>query len=224
MPGIVIEKNVTKYEDIYKKGYDKSYPNLDAVRLEKMFFKGKTGKLLDYGFGTGSTLLHFLNSNYKCFGVEASKEAIKLVSNKLKSLNKKATLELIKEDEVRLPFENESFDYIICLSVLSLLGSKDKIEILLKEFERILKSGGKMIVDINGPEAGFVSKGRFVSEDTFEYVLRKNQKPITCYCPKSAEVFKSFLNNYFEVIDMGTVFFKYFDLENHEFIACAIKG
>lgn len=223
MQGIVIDKNVKKYDDIYKKGYDKSYPNLDAVRLESFFFKNKPGKILDYGFGTGSTLIHFSNLNYNCAGIEASTEAIKLVNRKFKDLGREVNLKLIKEGEIKLPFEDETFDYITCLSVLSLLGSKNYIKILIKEFKRILKNQGKIIIDINGPEADFASKGRFVSEDTFEYILRKNQKPLTCYCPKNEKVFKSFLDEYFNVVDMGKVYFKYFDVENHEFIACAIK-
>ena len=44
----------------------------------------------------------------------------------------------------------------MCLSVLSLLGSKKNVTELVKEFIRVLKKNGKIVVDINGPKGHFV--------------------------------------------------------------------
>ena len=43
---LVVKQNRDKYDDIYRKGYDKKYPNLDLVRMERWFFKGKPGRVL----------------------------------------------------------------------------------------------------------------------------------------------------------------------------------
>ena len=38
-------------------------------------------------------------------------------------------------------------------------------KLLINEFYRILKPEGKLIIDINGPDAGFRTKGKFISDD-----------------------------------------------------------
>ncbi len=226
MTGIVIENNVKKYEELYKSGYDKGYPDLDAVRLEQMFFESKPGILLDYGFGTGSTLIHFLKKGYFCYGLEASVAAIELVKNKLdmETFADEVKLDLILPEDNRLPYEENSLDYINCKSVLSLLGGKENIRTLLDEFKRVLKPSGKIIIDINGPESDMASKGKFVSEDTFEFFLRKGQtEPLVCYCPQSKTSFENLLSEFFDVVDMGVVKFEYFGLSNFEYLACAVN-
>src|SRR3989344_9265596 len=80
---LVVKVNKDKYDDIYRKGYDKKYPNLDLVRLERWYFKQKQGKVLDYGFGVGVNLLHMLECGHHVEGIEASPEAKRIVENKL---------------------------------------------------------------------------------------------------------------------------------------------
>ena len=223
---LVIKKNAEKYDRIYKDGHDHKYPNLDLVRLERMFFKTGKGSLLDYGFGCGENLIHLLKTGYNVTGVEASKEAIQLVEKKLQlSLNmgKKVNLYFIDSNTPKLPFEDNAFDFIVCTSVLSLLESKDKISVLLNEFDRLLNNDGKILIDINGPDSDFSSKGKFIDEDTFEYILSENSEQILrVYCPRTKEIFAKLLNQ-FEIVDLGNTTFNYFNIINSEFIACLKK-
>jgi len=223
---LVIKKNAEKYDRIYKKGHDHKYPNLDLVRLERMFFKTGKGSLLDYGFGCGENLIHLLKTGYNVIGAEASKEAIQLVEKKLQlssNIGKKINLFFIDSDTYRLPFEDKTFDFIICTSVLSLLESKDRISVLLNEFDRILNIDGRIIIDINGPDSDFASKGKFIDEDTFEYNLSENgEQLLKVYCPRTNKIFAKLLNQ-FEIIELGNTTFNYFNMNNSEFIACLKK-
>lgn len=226
MTSLVVTKNVEKYEQNYRKGYDKRYPNLDMVRLEAWYFNKKTGMALDYGCGTGCNMLHLLDCGYRVVGMDASSESIKLVATKLKArpeIQERSALHLIKPNEPRLPCDDESFDYVVCLSVLSLLETHERISQLIAEFHRVLKPGGKMIIDINGPESNFASKGRFVSDDTFEYFLSPdNADPLRCYCPRTKEVFAKLLSA-FVIDDVGHVSFEYVGHRDFEFLACVHK-
>ena len=76
----------------------------------------------------------------------------------------RAVLKHLSSDDIRLPFQDNEFDYVVCMSVLSLLESKERIAILVNEFLRVLKPGGRMIIDINGPESEFSKNGRFLNE------------------------------------------------------------
>ena len=149
------KKNVKKYDKMYKGGHDHSYPNLDLVRILSSYIKPKNSNILDYGFGSGQNLIHLTKLNFReIHGLEPSKEAIKLVRKKLKK-NKKVKINLrqLHITDNKLPYLPDTFDNIICTSVLSLLEEKDKAKFLIKEFHRILKENGKLIIDINGPKS-----------------------------------------------------------------------
>jgi len=220
MTKLTVSTNVDKYENIYKGGYDKKYPNLDLVRLEGWYLEKKPGKVLDYGAGTGVNALHMKECGYDVVAADASKEAIRLIEIKL---GNSGSAIWVSSDAMSLPFDDSSFDYVICMSVLSLLESKERIKALIDEFYRILKPGGKMIIDINGPESDFASKGRFIDEDTFEYLLRpEHDVPIRCYCPKTKEKFGELFCD-FTVDDLGHVSFEYAGQGSYEFIACVRK-
>lgn len=228
MTALTVPTNVQKYDDIYRRGYDKSYPNLDLVRLEKWYFKGQTGTMLDYGFGTGANAMHMLDCGYAIVGLEASKESLALAEAKLNQrphVKDRARFQAIDPIAERLPLDNESVDYVVCMSVLSLLESKERIAQLVAEFHRVLKPDGKMIVDINGPSGDFASKGRFVSEDLFEYTLRDHQtEPLRCYVPATKERFGALFDNGFVVDDLGWVGFSYGEMDEYEFLACVRKS
>ena len=139
MTQLVVPANIDKYERIYRQGYDKKYPNLDLVRLEGWYFGKKPGRLLDYGAGTGVNALHMAECGYGVIAVDAAKESVALMKSKLKNM---AAAQWVSPDATELPFENDGFDYIVCMSVLSLLETKERISTLVGEFFRVLKPGG----------------------------------------------------------------------------------
>lgn len=226
MENLVVSSNVEKYEDVYRSGYDKLYPTLDLVRLEAWYLKKQPGRVLDFACGTGVNMMHMLRSGHSVAGVDAAQESIKLVQKKLDAspdFANKAVLKHLSSQDTKLPFQDNEFDYVVCMSVLSLLESKKRIATLIHEFLRVLKPGGRMIVDINGPESEFSKNGRFLNEDTFEYTLRKNHnEPLICYCPKSKEAFAKLFDK-FIVDELGHTSFSYCGHDSYEFIACVRK-
>ena len=84
---IVIKLNVDKYDKLYTKGHDHQYPNIDLVRLEKKYLTSKNNNILDYGFGSGESLIHLIKLGYDAYGIETSQKAIELVSKKMKERN-----------------------------------------------------------------------------------------------------------------------------------------
>lgn len=223
MTKLVVRANVARYEEVYRGGYDKSYPTLDLVRLEGWYFKRQPGKVLDFACGTGVNMLHLLERGYSAVGVDAAEESVKMTRRKLErrpELALRASAIHLDPDQEKLPFDDNEFDYVVCMSVLSLLESKSRIAALVGEFHRILRPGGKMIIDINGPSSDFVTKGVFVEEDVFEYTLRaEHTQALRCYCPKTKEAFAMMFSR-FLVDDLGHVSFNYCGHDSYEFIAC----
>lgn len=103
----------------------------------------KKGKVLDIGTGSDKLIqIFYTEKSMNCIGVDTSNEMLKEAKIKLDNKN----IQLIKiEENQKLPFENNSFDYITICSVLFHLKNKD-IALMLKDIERLLKENGKIIV------------------------------------------------------------------------------
>lgn len=221
---LVSREIVDNWDKEYRKGMDKRYPSLELVRLEKWYFGGRPGRVLDYGFGTGTNLLHLLECGHVVDGLEASEEAIRLVERKLAQrpeIRDRATLTYLDPDAIRLPYGDATFDYVVCLSVLSLLSSRDRVERLLGEFARAMRPGAKIIVDINGRTSDFASKGKPVGNDVYEFRTSPDHPPVRTYCLGDERKFVELLRPWFIVDDVGFAAHKYLHSEIFEYIACA---
>ena len=75
----ISKKTKNSYETTYKDGYDKDYPSIELVRLEKLFFNQKKGKALDFGCGPGTNGLHLLKKGYHVTFCDISDSALKKV-------------------------------------------------------------------------------------------------------------------------------------------------
>lgn len=201
-----VEKNIKKYELIYKKGQNHFYPNLDLVRIQKTFLKSNIGKTLDFGFGSGENLVFLSNEGHEIYGLETSRTALKITKKKIK--NKKAKLNLkILSSSKKLQFKDNFFDNIICLSVFSQLKNRRNAMHLLNEFNRILKKNGILIIDINGPKSDHFYK----KKDFFSLKNKKN----------FLDILKK---NNFKIINHGEVYKSYLNIKDHEFLAIAKKN
>jgi len=197
---------VKKWEKAFAEGSDKRYPSIDLVRLEYWFFKHPgEGMLLEYGFGTGVNTIHLLECGYTVVGIDAALGAKRVVERKLQNypeLRERVSLYHLPAEAERLDFRDGIFDYLVCVSVLSLLGSKERVRHLLSEFVRVLKPGGKAILDIN---------------DTGK------DEPVRCLCLPDEQSFVKLVEPYFHVVDIGYSGHRYFNRRIKEFILCAEK-
>ena len=212
---------IEQYEKAAK-GDVKQYPSLELVRLEKIFFQGKKGKLLEYAFGSGCNTIHLLKCGYNVCGIDVSSNWLKRTSKRIKKLDyikKQPIFSLLNPKKNKLPFKENSFDYIVAMSVLSLLGSEKKIKNLLEEFKRVLKPSGKIIVDINDHQSEFSKNKREIRKNVF--LSKPVDKEIACYCLKNENDFKKLVKIFFSIKDVGFSSHKVFGRTITEFIICA---
>ncbi len=197
------KKNIDFYEKIYNAGQNHQYPNLDLVRIHHTHLKKNLGNILDYGSGSGENSKFLAQNGYKVYSLDSSKSACEIIKKKNLELKKKQKIKILNiKNFKKLPFENEFFENIICLSVLSLVGGKSNIKNLMTEFIRVLKPGGLMLIDING------NKGNFAKDKT---------KKITCF--KSKKDFLNLINKKFlKTIFIGEIYKDYSNISDHEYI------
>tara|TARA_Y100001970_G_scaffold292058_1_gene431726 strand:- start:1685 stop:2371 length:687 start_codon:yes stop_codon:yes gene_type:complete len=201
----------------------KDYPSLELVRLEKLFFNSKPGKILEFGFGGGCNTFHLLKKKHIVTGIDIAHEAVKKMKSIISKKNYKKNLKvfLLNEKRKKLPFKSETFDYVVAMSVLSLLGSEKKVKNVLKELKRVLKKNGKIIVDINDHNSEFSNKRIQIKKNIFvSNILEKNVKT---FCLKSPKDFNKLISKFFKIIDVGYSAHRVFNRQIKEFIICAQK-
>ena len=106
-------------------------------------------KILELGFGTGTSLIHTFsrNQSIKLFGVEASDLMLKRATSRIKfcGLKEKITLALIEED-MKIPFPSDYFDKIYVESVLA-IQEEESLKTMLLELNRVLKPMGILCIN-----------------------------------------------------------------------------
>lgn len=124
----------------------------------------KGQKILDIGCGTGETL-SFLKEHLpkpELFGIDSSSVAIKYAK-------KRGHKNILKVDAKKLPFEDNSFDYILLLDVIEHI--EDDTAILI-EAKRVLKKKGKII--ITAPALQFIWSEHDSAQGHFRRYVRRN--------------------------------------------------
>lgn len=100
--------------------------------------------ILDIGFGNGYLLKKLLNLNFSinAYGIDISKDMVKVASRNNQKYIKKGNLKLFLEDMGNTSFENDFFDKIYTINTIYFWNDIDKC---FSEVKRILKPNGIFI-------------------------------------------------------------------------------
>lgn len=122
------------YDEIAEHFDDTRFSIWDMVRN---FLENKADlKGLDVGCGNGKNMLYPKNM----VGVEKCKKLVDICRNK--------QLNVAEGDCCELSFEDNSFDYLICIAVFHHLDSIERRKKAIEEFNRVVKPGGKVLVSV----------------------------------------------------------------------------
>ena len=134
---------------------------------------GLTGSLqiLDIGTGTGKMLKQIAvrNKDGENVGIDLSPDMLKRAEKKLSKTG--CTYELQEGSAYNLPFEDNRFDRVFICFMIDLLPEKD-FDILLKEFKRVLKNGGLLLVS-------YMTFGRSRTTRFWDWVAKKFPRLMT---------------------------------------------
>lgn len=100
----------------------------------------KNSYVLDVGCGVGLTPIYLAKKiGCKIVGVDISEKMISKAKQKTKQERVSDRIEYQVADARKLPFKDNSFDVIICESVLAFVGDKEKA---IEEYKRVVKPNG----------------------------------------------------------------------------------
>ena len=102
----------------------------------------RDAKILDFGCGYGRILKNLNYLGYSNLsGVDFSIDMIKRAEKEL------PFAQFIHNDTYDLPFEDNSFDAVIIVAVLTCIVSENDLENLMKEIDRVLKNDGILYIN-----------------------------------------------------------------------------
>lgn len=110
-------------------------------KMVSNFLSGYYDRILEVGFGPGLLMPTLAKKCKNVFGIDIHSEIDKI--EKALKEQKVNNFKLIRADIYNIPFTGETFDVIICQSILEHLKDLDRA---VKEALRVLKKDGKVIV------------------------------------------------------------------------------
>ncbi|MGE4554777.1 MAG: methyltransferase domain-containing protein [Candidatus Paceibacterota bacterium] len=139
---LLIEKTKKDYDLIFKDFHRTRQKPWTEFNYFKDFFQ-EGQKVLDFGCGDGRFYWSIYEKKINYYGVDISENLLSLAKEQIKE----AQFFSISQD-LTLPFKDNFFDVIVCLAVFHHIPSNFLRRRLLKEFFRVLKPQGIIILSV----------------------------------------------------------------------------
>lgn len=132
---------LTNLPDSYKKWFEEE---------KKYLLKhiSKDSSVLEVGCGNGRSIFDILTITKNIKGIDHDQKA---VDDARKNFSKYPNINFLKADATKLPLDNESFDFVICMTTFA--NFADKKFIILDEMKRVLKNSGHIIISVFSEDA-----------------------------------------------------------------------
>jgi SAM-dependent methyltransferase len=169
---LMIATNAGRYDTLYADGLCfLRYPAEMVVR----FFDGyvrehiPSGRVLDFGCGTGGNMRLFIDEGYETHGLEISPAVLPLARETIGDVGR---IHIVAPDTPTLPFPDAHFDVVIANGVLCYLASEERIRAMCDEFARCLRPDGAVYLTMMGPRCNYIAElGRPLGADLYEVPL-----------------------------------------------------
>jgi ubiquinone/menaquinone biosynthesis C-methylase UbiE len=142
-------------------------------------------RVLDAGCGPGIYAEELLARGADVVAVDGSTAMVELARQRLGARARVLHADLNKP----LPFESSEFDLIVCALVIHHLDDR---EACLREFFRVLRRGGHVVISTQHPTTDWLRKGGSYFEtkleediwhrETDDYTIRFWREPLTAFC------------------------------------------
>ena len=138
-----MKRNIDYWENLlinlpksYKKLFEKEKKYLQKIIT-------KDASVLEVGCGNGRSIFDILPKTKNVTGIDHDKKAVADTKN---NFSRYPSIKILKADAAQLPFDNEEFDFVICM--VTFANFADKKFKALEEMRRVLKDSGKIIISV----------------------------------------------------------------------------
>lgn len=181
----LFDASAATYDDWCKTELGSFVDQLEKKIVEKLAVPVKGEKALDLGTGTGIYALWLVEKGLAVTGVDVSMGMLE----KAKIKNPHATF--ICSDIHALPFEDETFDLVVCNIALEFVTDPKKV---IAEVFRVLKKNGRFVCGFIGKESSwgeqYIKKGKEKADSVFAsatFFTPDSVKQLTNVLPEKIE-------------------------------------
>lgn len=152
-----------RYHGIVVEDYDKNRMNADRWKTENAIVQGflnqvSPKKLLDAPVGTGRFVSIHAENGYDWCGIDISDGMLSKASAKIETSGAHASI--VRGDLLRLPYESNAFDVVLCLRFLNLVPKSHAI-MAIQEMSRV-SSGWVLLGARVYPKSWFMKASSYV--------------------------------------------------------------
>jgi len=192
-----------EWEHYYSTGAGALYPDENLVRIIKGTYTTvpRSGRVLDAGFGRGGNLVMFAQNGYEAHGLEVSQENIKAAEELAARTGVKLHVGLLTGP--KLPYPDAHFDIVLSWSAVYYFGKRSLVAEAIKEFRRVLRPGGVVLLSVIHPNNCIVKR---LSEDLGEGTRRvvqewahDNRAGLEIFYDETSDGWKSLLSGFSQV-------------------------
>jgi ubiquinone/menaquinone biosynthesis C-methylase UbiE len=108
----------------------------------------KDSKVLEVGCGAGRSISDISSVTQNIVGIDHDEKAIDEAKENFKQY---PSIKLLVANATELPFDNECFDFVICMTTF--VNFAHKKYAALEEMKRVLKKNGKIIISVYSEKA-----------------------------------------------------------------------
>ena len=138
------ENSAKFYDFVYKKRFGANYDILTNANLNKISSYVKSGKVLDFGAGTGRISIPLAQQGFDVTAIDKSQAMLDIIKEKAVQYNLN-----IQTDTKLMPYTDATYDIAISIfTVLAYIKDQDEIDFTIKQLWDSLKQGGYFIFDL----------------------------------------------------------------------------
>lgn len=150
--------------------FNRNFGNADLLLIDHIL-KGtfKEGsRILDAGCGEGRNLAYFLQNDYDIYGIDKNVSALRMLRYSGRMSGKNLNPDHFIEGNIgKLPFHDNFFDYVLCISVLHFSESESHFNEMLDHLVRSVKINGAILLIMNSV-FGMENKVEKISDNKYQ--------------------------------------------------------
>jgi ubiquinone/menaquinone biosynthesis C-methylase UbiE len=147
-PDLQAMLNSNNLDARYKTSEGDRFAEEELLPVVRRYLQTYAPKILEIGCGYGRNLLalsHIVNS--EVFGCDISSEQLQKTQDKMKENGVTNVKTVLQTAADKLPFENNSFDFIVLWQVLEHILSREEKKKILEEATRVVKNDGHILIE-----------------------------------------------------------------------------